>query len=611
MGGTRQFAASARDAAGNTLTGRPVMWSSGDQTVSAVSSSGMALAIASGVTTITASIEGQTASALFTVLDAGVATLGLAPGAANVVVGGSQQLVATVRDAAGTILSGRIVSWASSNAAVASVAASGLVTALAVGSATITATSEGQSGVSVVTVVPLPPVVVASIAVIPGAPTMQLGGTQQLAATTRDASGNVLVGRSVTWTSANATVASVSASGLVTALAIGNATITATSEGQSGSSAVTVVAVPQAAVASVAVTPGAASILPGGSQQFLATLRDAGGTVLDGRAVSWMSSDPAVASISATGLVTAQAVGTATITATSEGRAGTASVTVNGLPVATVVVSPQAVTVQARGTQQLVATLRDANDVVLLDRAVTWASSNTNVVAISTGGVVTGGAVGTATVTAMSEGRMGFTTITVIPGPAVVLHLNPSAAYLTWPSGTGQVDLVAVARDLDGNEVIVSPVWQSSDPSVIVNQNGRASAFGRGVSTISATFGGLVGTATVGSECVPARCSRYANTSFTQMPTAVRAGEIIAPAVQLGVQSIGSVWSGGTAFLFLGQNSAGGTLTGNAPSVMGSYGTVTWSSLRIDKPGTYTLVALIPGSSGVLGATSTTIVVTP
>ncbi len=84
-----------------------------------------------------------------------------------------------------------------------------------------------------------------------------------------------------------------------------------------------------APVAAVVLTPPSAGLFVGGTQQFAATLRDAGGSLVTGRTITWQSSNTAVASVGATGLATAKAVGTATVTATSEGKSGSAAVTVD------------------------------------------------------------------------------------------------------------------------------------------------------------------------------------------------------------------------------------------------------------------------------------------
>src|SRR5207247_2332462 len=134
-------------------------------------------------------------------------------------------------------LSGRVVTWASSNTSVATVSSSGLVTGKVAGSATITATSEGQSGTASITVTTVP---VASVTVTPASASVNEGKTVQLTATPKDANGNPLSGRTIAWSSSNTAVATVSTSGLVTGKVAGSATITATSEGQSGTAAITV-----------------------------------------------------------------------------------------------------------------------------------------------------------------------------------------------------------------------------------------------------------------------------------------------------------------------------------------------------------------------------------
>ena len=83
-----------------------------------------------------------------------------------------------------------------------------------------------------------------------------------------------------------------------------------------------------APVATVTVAPASASVAVGAVQQFTATLRDASGSVLTGRLVTWASGAPAVATVNATGLASGLVVGTATITATSEGQSGSATITV-------------------------------------------------------------------------------------------------------------------------------------------------------------------------------------------------------------------------------------------------------------------------------------------
>jgi hypothetical protein len=163
-----------------------------------------------------------------------------------------------------------------------------------------------------------------------------IGETTQLFARLQDAGGNVLTGRSIAWTSSNTTLASVSAGGLVSGRAGGPVTITATSEGHSGSASLTIVP----AVASVTVNPPRHTMPVGSTVQLTAIPRDASGSPLAGRIASWSSSNQTVASVSATGVVTAHADGPpATITATVEGRSGSSVISIGnpcgqGLPIA-------------------------------------------------------------------------------------------------------------------------------------------------------------------------------------------------------------------------------------------------------------------------------------
>ena len=167
--------------------------------------------------------------------------------------------------------------------------------------------------------------VVASVRVWPTSAKVRVGETLQLTATPQDAAGAPLAGGPVTWASSDRGVATVSSSGLVTGVATGSATITATVEGSTGTAAIAVTVVP---VASVPVWPATSSIPVGLSLQLTATPTDSAGGALPERPVTWTSSDPSIAPVSSGGLVAGIAQGSAVITATSEGKTGSAVITV-------------------------------------------------------------------------------------------------------------------------------------------------------------------------------------------------------------------------------------------------------------------------------------------
>src|SRR5438046_1012384 len=360
-----------------------------------------------------------------------VAAVTVTPPTATIGVGQTAQYAAITRDAFGNPLGGRTVTWSSSNPAVATVNGAGQATGVAVGAATLTATSEGKSGTAAITVTTVP---VASVTVSPATATVQVGQTMQLAAAPKDANGNSLSGRTITWASGSTAVATVSASGFVTGVAAGSVTITATSEGQSGTATITVSTVP---VASVTVSPSTASVQVGQTVQLTATPKDASGNPLSGRTVSWGSSNTAVATVTASGLVTGKAAGTATITATSEGRSGPSTITVTPVPVASVTITPATATIQTGQTVQLTATPKDANGNPLTGRTVTWASSAASVASVNATGLVTGIVGGMATITATSEGQNGTAAIT---GPARASGGSPEPTVLLVAT-TAQVPL--------------------------------------------------------------------------------------------------------------------------------------------------------------------------
>ena len=321
VGKTATFTATPKDADGATVTGKSIAWSSSDQAVATVNS-GVVTAVKPGSVTITAAVGSVQGSASVTVA-APVASVEVTPATASVVIGGTTQLTATLKDAGGNVLTDRTVTWTSDNDLIASVSSTGLVTSKSVGSATITATVEGKSATAKVTITPVP---VESVSIAPSSASLVIGSTVQLSATTKDASGNTLTGRTVTWSTSDASIASVDANGLVTAHATGTATITATSETKSATAQVTVT---QAPVATVAVSPAGVRMALNGTTQLTATTSDASGRVLTGRAVTWSSSDPAKATVDANGLVTGLAYGQVIITATSEGKSGSATVQVS------------------------------------------------------------------------------------------------------------------------------------------------------------------------------------------------------------------------------------------------------------------------------------------
>jgi uncharacterized protein YjdB len=334
-----------------------------------------------------------------------VRSVSVTPSAATLRVGETQSLSAVVDAINGA---GTGVTWISESPSIATVNGSGVVTAVAVGSAVIRATSTSDTKVSGAAVLTIQSA--RNITVTPSTASIGTGQTVTLAAAVQIDAG---LPTTVTWRTSAAGVATVSATGVVTGVTIGTAQITAVSTADTtlrASATISIVPV----VRAVAVTPTTASVFLAATQQLTATVTADVGAA---QTLTWRSSNAAVASVSASGLVTGVSVGTATITVLSTAdttRRATAAITVASRPLS-VSIAERAVNVNPGSTTTLTA-------VVLADpgvnTAVTWSSASGSVATISQLGVVTGVAQGTSLITATSvadPSRRDTVTVRVVP----------------------------------------------------------------------------------------------------------------------------------------------------------------------------------------------------
>jgi uncharacterized protein YjdB len=245
-------------------------------------------------------------------------------------VGSRGQATAQALDARGSVVPGKTPTWTSSNPAVVTVSSSGAVTALAAGGAKVIATIDGARGERDVVMRPLPAVQLVDVS-LPSA-TLTVGDTVTATVLLLDAVGNTLRGRTIRWSiTGDPTVATVSQTGRVTAIAPGSATLVAESDSARGSFDFAVVppAPGNARVASVAVTLPSLTLTVGRTAQATATPLDSAGRALSPRPIAWsLVTGAGVVSVSTSGLVTAIAPGAAQLRATIDGVAGTAALTV-------------------------------------------------------------------------------------------------------------------------------------------------------------------------------------------------------------------------------------------------------------------------------------------
>ena len=258
---------------------------------------------------------------------------------------------------------------------------------------------------------------VATVSVTPTARTIAVGATTTLVAQLVDAAGNAITDRTVAWVSDRPDVATVAA-GVVTAVAPGVANIDVSSEGKHAMAVITVHRVP---VARVEIELQALTMAEGESRTLTAVVKDANGTVLGDRAITWRSSDNTVATITTTGQVTAFRKGAATITAESEGFEGTLPVTVAGAPVANVDIVGVSQQLEPGDVLTLAARLTDAAGKVLAGREIVWSTSNAQVATITPNGQLAVHRTGQVILTAASEGKSGSITTTVDAAPTATL----------------------------------------------------------------------------------------------------------------------------------------------------------------------------------------------
>ena len=242
-------------------------------------------------------------------------------------VGASVTATAIGLDQNGRAIDTQTPTWSTTSSAIATVDQTGVVTAIAPGRATLVASANGKRGERVLTVIEP---AVNRILVTPDVARLVRGATLQLSAVTLDASSHLLSGRRIDYVTSDASRASVTPSGLVTALSPGAVTITATAGRATASTTLTVTATPDS-VATVNVDAGTGLLSVGGSLQLVATLKDAGGNIVMDRAITWsvtVTAGQNVAVVSQSGLVTALAPGAIVVEAFSEGRHGAATITV-------------------------------------------------------------------------------------------------------------------------------------------------------------------------------------------------------------------------------------------------------------------------------------------
>jgi uncharacterized protein YjdB len=488
-----------------------VAWSSSDAAVATIDASkGLAAAVANGAATISASLDDNgtkvTGKAALTVAETGkLMSIAVTPANPQLAKGTSQELVATgtyEKGATNDITSQ--VAWLSSDTKILTVVG-GLMTAVEVGKVTVSASLEGVTGKTDVTVTPA---VLMSIQVTSPDAWVAKGLPEQFTATgIFDDDTKQDLTKQVVWASSTPNV-TIAAGGIATAAAEGPATVSATMMGITGSLDFWVTS---AQLTTVVVTPFSPSIAKGTKIAFSAT-----GILTDNTYknltpfVEWASSDKGVATISGVlmyqGVATAVDAGTTSISATYKGITGAATLTVTPATIAKLNLVPLNPILPKGTTKSFVAiaTFSDGSAQDLTAFA-TWGSSDPTVAAVSnvgwSHGVATALAIGTTTITASVSGKSDSTTLTVSPATLDSIELTPAFASIAKGTSTG-FNAIGVYSDHTTAYLTFQVTWSSSDPGVAVISNalgttGVATGVGTGTATIKAAYGGVTGATTL------------------------------------------------------------------------------------------------------------------
>ena len=331
IGCIQQFTATCYDADGTLIPGAAVVWTVTDGAVGRIDDDGLFTAIGEGTTTVAATLDGVTGTATVTVRSppSVLARIEVCPPCTTLDVGETYRFAATGYDRFGNVIPDLAFTWSCSDPCIGSIDDCGLFTALAEGTATITASAGCIQGTACVTV-RCPAPTLTCIEISPADATLTVGSVQQFVATAYDQCGNRMDCVKFTWSCSDPCVGSIDDCGLFTALAPGTATITASAGCIQGIACVAVEAPP---ITCIEISPADATLTVGSVQQFTATAYDQCGNRVDCVKFTWSCSDPCVGSIDDCGLFTALAPGTATITASAGCIQGIACVAVEAPPI--------------------------------------------------------------------------------------------------------------------------------------------------------------------------------------------------------------------------------------------------------------------------------------
>lgn len=471
----------------NANTGKSISsWASSDTTVATVSSVGLITAKKEGTVTITAtSSGGYVASLTINVLssDINATSVTLNHSAKTLKLGQTLDLTATVNPSNST--KGTNLTWSKADDLISLSTTSGTttkVTANKVGTSTVTVKTDTGLTAQCILTIEDSAIPVVSISLNKTQETLKVGQTSQL--TTLINPTNATYGTAITYSSSNSAIASVSTSGLITAVSVGTATITAKSANNQIAQCVVTIQSTGIPVTSILLNTNNKVMNINETYQLTATTYPLNANV--NKSLTWKSSDDTIATISNTGLITAKKEGTATITVqNSDGIFNNCQVQVlsNVVEVKQLNLNKTSEIINDKQTSQLEVSFYPTN--ATKGKTLTFTSSDVNIATVSSSGLVTALKPGVVTITVKNE--LGLTAqciFNITSSDILVQQINLSENVKTMT--VGESALLTYNYYPTNANVGTDFSWSSSDESVArVSDNGNIKAKGVGTATIT------------------------------------------------------------------------------------------------------------------------------
>ncbi|GEP65194.1 hypothetical protein CBE01nite_29620 [Clostridium beijerinckii] len=397
-------------------TSAVVTYTSSDSSIATVTNSGFVTAQSKlGSATISAEYKGKIVTMTINVV-ADVYSIDLSSNSASIFVDETYQINSVCKKN-NVVVSSPQLTYVSNDTSIATIDDNGMISAIGQGScniicgyANVTATFNLTSNANVYT-----------IDLSETSKSIIQDGTYQIEATCKKNSA-IVSNPVITYSSSNTNIASVSATGEVTTLAVGNVDITCSYQGVNTVISIIVEAKPIVHTYTINLEP-TDSVYQGSTYQVNAICKDNDVTV-ENPIVSYLSDNTSIATIDATGLVTTVNIGTCNITATFEGVSDTLSFEVKKIPhTYTIALDSSSQSLFTGNTHQIIATCTD-NGSAVSSPVVSFVSSDTSIATVSSTGLVTTIASGTATITATYENVSATLSLTVTVEPVAVYTEN-------------------------------------------------------------------------------------------------------------------------------------------------------------------------------------------